>query len=465
MGRIEEEARWKEKKLEEDRKREELEEQKREWEENEKKRNKERYTYWKETVEEIPISEEELEENRRKASIEIGTERYRLAEIYRAPIIETQRRMGINRNSTIQALRERYLAYKRSNAVSDYTIRTDEVMFSNMARVIHSLNIKNIDMPREFKSADDLEVKKQILSLVPITILEDDFFMDRFIKYLKEERGMKDTSIRNTMMKYQAFYRYCSDKDRQGVLKEKHYEIKEIEAPIKALYTQEQVEKILEKPKPKKEREAEKKKKKQKKQKYEYETEDFEEYRNWVICMYVYNTGNRLNSFTNLQMKDLGLLDSGRVIVQQTKANKPYTIAVPEKICDVIREYVNMWRLDAKPNDYLFCSIKGEKMKTNSMSYSLSRYIQRRIGKDAPHSIHLLRHQYASFFIEHGGDMFKLQKQLQHSSLKMVKRYAVHYGYTKQEQIEDFSPINFSTPKGMKKKLVPAPAPTKKKGK
>ena len=99
------------------------------------------------------------------------------------------------------------------------------------------------------------------------------------------------------------------------------------------------------------------------------------------------------------------------------------------------------------------------------MSYSLSRYIQRRIGKDAPHSIHLLRHQYASFFIEHGGDMFKLQKQLQHSSLKMVKHYAVHYGYTKQELIEDFSPINFSTPKGMKKKLVPAPAPTKKKGK
>lgn len=39
MGRIEEEARWKEKKLEEDRKREELEEQKREWEENENKFN------------------------------------------------------------------------------------------------------------------------------------------------------------------------------------------------------------------------------------------------------------------------------------------------------------------------------------------------------------------------------------------------------------------------------------------
>ena len=335
MGRIEEEARWNEKKLEEDREREELEEWKRKWEEKEQKHNKERYTYRKETVEESPISEEELEENRRKASIEIGAERYRLAEIYKAPIIETQRRMGINRNSTIQALRERYLAYKRSNTISDYTIRTDEVMFSNMARVIHSLNIKNIDMPKEFKSADDLEVKKQILSLVPITILEDDFFMDRFIKYLKEERGMKDTSIRNTMMKYQAFYRYCSDKDRQGVLKEKHYEIKEIEAPIKALYTQEQVEKILEKPKPKKEQEAEKK---QKKQKFEYETEDFEEYRNWVICMYVYNTGNRLSSFTNLQMKDLGLLDSGRMIVQQTKANKPYTIAVPEKICDVIRE-------------------------------------------------------------------------------------------------------------------------------
>lgn len=395
------------------------------------------------TVEERQISEDELEENRRKASMEIGAERYSGVEIYGAPIIETQRRMGINRNSTIQALRERYLAYKRSNAVSDYTIQADEVMFSNMARMIHSLNIKNIDIPREFETADELEVKKQILSLFPITMLEDDFFLDSFFKYLKKERGMKDSSIRNTVMKYQAFYHYCSDK--QGVLKKSQYKVKSAELPIKALYTQEQLDKILEKPK--------------------NIREGFEEYRNWVICMYVYNTGNRLSSFTNLQMKDLKLLDSGRVVVQKTKANKPYTIAVPEKICDVIREYVNIWRLDAKDNDYLFCNINGEKMKTNSLSYSLSRYIQRRIGKDAPHSIHLLRHQYASFFIEHGGDMFKLQKQLQHSSLKMVKHYAVHYGYTKQELIEDFSPINFSTPKGMKKKLVPAPAPTKKKGK
>ena len=138
------------------------------------------------TVEERQISEDELEENRRKASMEIGAERYSGVEIYGAPIIETQRRMGINRNSTIQALRERYLAYKRSNAVSDYTIQADEVMFSNMARMIHSLNIKNIDIPREFETADELEVKKQILSLFPITMLEDDFFLDSFFKYLKK---------------------------------------------------------------------------------------------------------------------------------------------------------------------------------------------------------------------------------------------------------------------------------------
>ena len=113
------------------------------------------------TVEESPISEEELEENRRKASMEIGAERYSGVEIYGAPIIETQRRMGINRNSAIQALRERYLAYKRSNAVSDYTIQADEVMFSNMARMIHSLNASGVAMKYKLLGLENSTAKKE----------------------------------------------------------------------------------------------------------------------------------------------------------------------------------------------------------------------------------------------------------------------------------------------------------------
>ena len=325
--------------------------------------------------------------------------------------------LNINAETPILEVKRRYITHKIGQGLSPATIRGVESMFSMLYKFFADTLIKKETIEKATKEEID-----NALAFIPLMVIEQDGFEDIY-KMWMENKGYKETSVWEERIKFITFYRYCSDNLK--VVKPKKFNTKKANAPIKPLFTDEQIIKLLEKPKDL--------------------ANNFVEHRDWLITLYTHNTGNRRRSIINIQMKDLDMLNDGYVKLQKTKNGKPQIVYIPEKVVRAMREYINMWRYDASGDDYLFTDKYGNQLSPDNLSHIIIRYMKRRLGDDCPASasIHLLRHQYAAFFVKNGGSMFDLKKQLGHSTFEMVNLYANHYGNPNGEIIEKTSPINY----------------------
>lgn len=333
----------------------------------------------------------------------------------------------ITRTTPIWEVVDRYIAYKRAEGLSEATIKGIEVFIDNFYTF---LAIKTI--PAEELQTFTKEELLQHIAILPIMVLETDN-LDELYKLYLMDRGNKENTVWQMMSRYLIFYRYCSDV--LECINPKRFVLKRPQQKIKPLYTNEQLDKLLEKP-------------------HDYKT-NFKAHRDWLIILYTYNTGNRRRSIINIKMEDLAELDDGFIIINTTKNKKPQRIVVPQRLVMIIKEFINIWRYDTTKEDYLFTNEYGEQLSGDNLTKIVARYNEKILGKGCPTSIHLLRHQYAAEYIKDEGSMFDLQKQLGHSTLDMVKYYAEHYGKPNKENIESHAPINRRKNTTTREKLKP----------
>jgi integrase/recombinase XerD len=88
----------------------------------------------------------------------------------------------------------------------------------------------------------------------------------------------------------------------------------------------------------------------------------------------------------------------------------------------------------------LFVNELGEQMTRNSMQHAITRYNKKRgVNKT---SIHAFRHTFAKHYITSGGDAFKLQRLLGHSTLDVTLNYVNLYGKDLKKGYEKHSIIS-----------------------
>ena len=90
-------------------------------------------------------------------------------------------------------------------------------------------------------------------------------------------------------------------------------------------------------------------------------------------------------------------------------------------------------------NDYLFCTAYGEKANRQTISVNVNNY-NRKCGVMKT-GLHRFRHTFAKKWINSGGDIFRLQKILGHSSLDVVRNYVNMFTNDLQENFNSFSPL------------------------
>jgi len=216
--------------------------------------------------------------------------------------------------------------------------------------------------------------------------------------------------------------------DRAYITKKFKIKIPKCEKQIKETYTSSEIEKLIEKPNPNK--------------------CTFAEFRNWAAICYLLGTGNRLRTLINLKIGDIDT-ENMEIKLKTVKNKKAYIIPMSTTLKNILIEYLKYRK--GNEEDFLFCTDCGEQFKSEGFKMAIKRYNRSRgIEKT---SIHLFRHTFAKNWILNGGDIFRLQKILGHSSLEMVKEYVSMFGVDIKENFDNFNVLEKHT-KGIQKAKI-----------
>ncbi|OCL27577.1 integrase [Orenia metallireducens] len=237
--------------------------------------------------------------------------------------------------------------------------------------------------------------------------------IEEFILFMKDNYDLNNTSINSRLRGIRSIINYWIE---LGYLNKFKIDLLRTQEKIKEVYSDEQLEKLLVKPNIKK-----------------YSSV---EYRSWVIVNYLLATGNRVKTLTEIKIKDLDF-ESGYINLRHTKNKKAQVIPLSNSLIKILKEYLDY--REGEQEDYLFCTVYGKKISPETVKKSIARYNRNREVKIT--SIHAMRHTFAKKWILSGGDIFRLQKILGHSSIEMVKNYINMFKDDLKQDFNKFNPL------------------------
>lgn len=246
----------------------------------------------------------------------------------------------------------------------------------------------------------------------PLNEITSDTIED-FIYYLRQNTGMSNVSLTIRLKNVKALFNYFY---RKGYMNQIEFPHLRCEKKVKETYTDEELKLLLKKPKVK--------------------TCKFTEYRNRVIVNHLLSTGNRRGTLINVKISDIDF-ESSVIKLEKTKNKRQQYIPLSVTLSNILKDYLK--HRGGNIDDYLFCDAYGRKLDVQNLRTSLNRYHKERDVKKT--SIHLYRHTFAKKWILAGGDVFRLQKILGHSSLAVVKEYVEMFGNDLQQDFDKFNAL------------------------
>ena len=160
--------------------------------------------------------------------------------------------------------------------------------------------------------------------------------------------------------------------------------------------------------------------------------------RNRVIISLMLDSGLRLNEVVQIKVSDLHL--SERILIINGKGAKQRYVTFGDLTAAYILKYVSFVR----PVDHLlvkYDDLGSQEGITDVTVKQLFRKLKKSSGVSRLYP-HLLRHTFATKYLENGGDIYTLQMLLGHSSLDMVKKY-LHLSQRRTlERYRPYSPLD-----------------------
>lgn len=210
-------------------------------------------------------------------------------------------------------------------------------------------------------------------------------------------RGITASSINHYIRDVRAFFYWCMNDENRFMPRFKIEEMKEQTPPPKQ-YHEDDIKKLTEKPK----------------------SDDAVEWRNWAMVSLMCDMGGRIGSVIEIQMQDVDL-EKRFVYLRHTK-NKELAYSQLSGHCvRDLKEYIHKWRYDAAADEPLFCRTDFEPLTYSAAAQAFTRYCKRRGVKQ--HSLHGIRHTFATALARKSHDVMKVQRALGHRSIAMAQKY------------------------------------------
>lgn len=164
--------------------------------------------------------------------------------------------------------------------------------------------------------------------------------------------------------------------------------------------------------------------------------------RNRLIIALMLDCGLRLHEVVTLTVSSVHLKDR-YIIVQQGKGDKQRVVPFGTFTGRLIERYLKL-SSNALPREALIIKVSDYEIYepiTDTTIKQLFRKLKIRTGIQRLKP-HLLRHTFATRYLENGGNIYSLQAILGHTSLEMVKRY-LHLANTRiRRDFSRFSPLD-----------------------
>lgn len=279
-----------------------------------------------------------------------------------------------------------FLRWCKLKGYSEYTIEFYDESKVNFAK---------------FKNLDD-----------PITEINKQLF-EEYILYL-QQTDVTSVTVYTYARALKRIFNYFME---NSMIDSFSADLPKMEIPVKEIYTETELRKLLKKPNIRNCR--------------------FSEYRNWVIVNYLLGTGQRRNTVINIKIEDLDL-DNKCVFLRVTKNRKETIQPLTASLVSILDEYLGYRGGEGK--DYLFCAEDGRKLGNNSLTNAIRKYNHRRGVEKS--SIHMFRHTFAYMSMTNNMDILRIQKLLCHASLNTTQKYLQQFGFADiQKDYESFNPL------------------------
>ncbi len=144
-------------------------------------------------------------------------------------------------------------------------------------------------------------------------------------------------------------------------------------------------------------------------------------YRDLAIIDLLYSTGIRCAELVSIRMMHINMRE--QTIIIRGKGRRERMVLFGEPCKKKLLQYIEKERTPSKyGTDYLFINYRNLPLSTRAIQY-ICRSFQPLLG---PHKLltpHVLRHSFATHFINNDGDLCTLQRLLGHSSLTSTEWY------------------------------------------
>ena len=311
-------------------------------------------------------------------------------------MINIKAKKGIKRISmakdsdlTFLDLQNRYIKKCNVNNLSEYTIQFYNVSCRTFGKFINLAELKASDINRDL--------------------------IDDYILHLKDV-GVKDVTINTYIHGISPIIKYGME---LGVISRFGFKDIKTTEEIKQVYTDEELTILLKKP----------------------DMNSFAEYRNWVIINFFLGTGVRALELRSIKVKDIDL-NSSMLLVRRAKNRKQRYIPISKSLNKILSDYL-LYRKVESDDEYLFCNEFGEYLPRTTLQNGITKYCKKR--GVTRYSLHLFRHTFCKMWIMKQGSIFKLQKILGHSSLKMVNHYSNLYAEDLKQNFDNFCALESLT--------------------
>ena len=176
---------------------------------------------------------------------------------------------------------------------------------------------------------------------------------------------------------------------------------------------------------------------------------NYTELRDYNIILLMLDTGIRTSELMAVTNDDFDPeAQSINIRAEVAKTSRSRTLYLSNMTNTSLRKFLNV-----KPKEWeqwLFPTRDGKKLEANVLARNFRKYCQRCGVKFTPYQI---RHSFATFYLENGGDLFTLQRQMGHTDLQMTRRYTEISDKLLVECHQHYSPIGLLQNSSRKNKI------------